>query len=117
MKLTPLSHKMECERDMIHALFTCLAFLAKGQNKTSNWITSRFKRVQENMSGVTDLDSAVIQEFDKRYSGNKLTNAPIFKALAAAYKCLDDTPANSLDDRTINGIKHYISIGCGRCGG
>lgn len=91
-----LSHKVECERDMIHALFTCLAFLAKGQNKTSNWITSRFKRVQESMAGVTDLDSAVIQEFDKRYSGCKLTNEQIFRALAASYMCLDETPAHSL---------------------
>ncbi|XP_069363445.1 uncharacterized protein [Maniola hyperantus] len=90
------AHRTQMERHLIHALFTCLAHLSKGQNKTSSWVENLFKRVQENMVGLPDLEYAVVVEFSKMHAGSKLTNEAIFAALAASFKCLEDTPAASL---------------------
>lgn len=85
----------ECENHSVHALFTCLAQLAKGQNKTTSWVTSKFRRVQESIAGLGDLDPAIVQEFSKLNESAKMTGEQIFAATAATYKCLSDTPAAS----------------------
>lgn len=91
-----IHYRSEIERDSAHALFVCLADLTKGQNKTEGWIQSRFRRVQEGITGMPDLDVAVVSEFSKIHSNATTTDEQIFAALAAAYKCLEGTPASSL---------------------